>query len=1067
MKTKIFILLFAIAATIGSTFASNTSVNGIWYDFDNTNHTATVTYRGDTYSAYADEYAGAYSIPSLVTYNNEEYNVVNIDENAFYDCSSLTSVEIPNSVTKIGNRAFYNCASLSSIIIPNSVVEMGYKVLYGCSALTSPVYNSTIFAALPTSYIGSYTIPNGIRIIAGSAFRECLNLTQVTMPSSMDSIGSGAFYSCTNLNSVTIGENVKSISYQALKNCSSLTVITIPARVESIGDRCFEGCSNMNAIKMLSSIPASLGTDAFMKNNCDIQVPCNDVSTYISAWTQYASRIQPTTTFTITTIVENPSYGSVEIQNETCNGATLSAVPNSGYHFVRWSDGVIVNPRSIELTQDTTFTAEFEGSGCLTASGTCGDNLTWELTCDGTLKIYGSGAMDDYSSSNAPWKSYRNNINKIILPNGLTTISDYAFRYCTYLGAITIPNSVTSIGCRAFEDCSGLTSIEIGSGVISVGERAFDNCTNLTNLEIGSGVISISEKAFDNCIGLTSVICEAQVPPAIGSGKRVFNNCNQLSSIYVPCGSMDAYLSSWSEYANLIKYRPLELEYTITGNVNIAAAGIVTIPSTICDDTIISAVPNSGYHFTQWSDGVTNNPRTILLTQDTTFTAEFAKNTYTISTESSNTAWGLTAGDTTALYLDEVEISAIPNYGYHFVQWNDGNTEKSRKFTITQDTLFTAIFAKNTYSITKVANSTQGSISGVSQAEYLDFVTLTAVPNYGYHFTQWSDGLKDNPRSAQITCDTTFTAEFDYDRVGTCGKDLALVWSYDPAKKVLTIGNAGSFDENMRYGVEAPNEMTELVIGNNVTAVGAGAFAGISTLTKVTIGESVKTLGEQAFYNCTNLATIYNYRPTPTNAYSTAFDGVDKFECTLYVLSSSIDMYKAAAVWRDFYYTYPIGAEEKPIINNEVTVEPSDNTVTLTWPTDDNAASYTIQITKDGVVVCTLVFNANGQLTGIAFAPSRDRQSQPLAAKQVANGLQFTVTGLNSATHYAFSLTAKDSQETVLASYTGEFTTTGVATDIDQITDDQSPVTNKIIKDNQLYILRGDKVYTVDGREVK
>ena len=344
---------------------------------------------------------------------------------------------------------------------------------------------------------------------------------------------------------------------------------------------------------------------------------------------------------------------------------------------------------------------------------------------------------------------------------------------------------------------------------------------------------------------------------------------------------------------------------------------------------------------------------------------------------------------------------------------------------------------------------------------------MTVTPDYGYHFTQWSDGLKDNPRIFQITKDTTFTAEFAYDRVGTCGKDLALVWSYDPTNKVLTIGNAGEFTENMQFGAEAPGEMEELVIGNSVTAIGANAFAGIETLKKVIIGESVKTIHNNAFYNCVNLETIFNYRPTPTNAYSTAFDGVDKFECKLYVLPSSIDMYKAAAVWRDFYYTYAIGAVETTVTTNDVTVEPQDNAATVTWPTSNNAATYTIEITKDGVVFCTLIFNGNGQLTGIAFAPGKNGNRHAPAAKMTPNGLQFTVTGLNSATHYALTLQAKDDQDAVLASYSSEFTTTGTATAIDQITNDKWEMTNKIIRDGNVLILRGDKTYTVTGQEVR
>ena len=298
---------------------------------------------------------------------------------------------------------------------------------------------------------------------------------------------------------------------------------------------------------------------------------------------------------------------------------------------------------------------------------------------------------------------------------------------------------------------------------------------------------------------------------------------------------------------------------------------------------------------------------------------------------------------------------------------------------------------------------------------------------------------------------------------------MALVWSYDPANKVLTIGNAGSFTENMQYGVEAPTEMEELVIGNNVTAIGENAFAGISTLKKVTIGESVKTIYDRAFYNCENLETIFNYRPTPTNAYSTAFDGVDKFECILYVLPNSIDMYKAAAVWRDFYYTYAIGAEEATVATNDVQVEPQDNAATLTWPTSNNAASYTIQITKDGVLFCTLIFNANGQLTGIAFAPGREGAYHAPAAIMTANGLQFTVTGLDSNTHYGYSVTAKDSNDDTIASYSGEFTTTGEAQGFEDISSSlQGGDRGRLILHNgQIFILCGEKVYTLTGQEVR
>jgi len=650
-------------------------------------------------------------------------------------------------------------------------------------------------------------------------------------------------------------------------------------------------------------------------------------------------------------------------------------------------------------------------------------------------------------------------LTSVTIPNSVTSIGYAAFYECTRLTSVTIGNSVTSIGDYAFDGCSSLTSVIIGNSVTSIGYAAFYECTRLTSVTIGNRVTSIGEWAFGYCSSLTTITMKAETPPSLGD--QVFVNVN-ISAIYVPCGSLNAYQSSWSYYASLIKYE--SLPYTISVIVNNSDAGHVNYPQsalTICDNyATIEAVPNYGYHFTQWSDGVKDNPRTIVLTQDTTFTAEFAKNEYTITTASSNSEWGSTTG-ITALYLDEVEISATPNYGYHFVSWNDGNTNNPRTITVTKDETYTATFAKNTYSIAKQTNAEQGYISGASQAEYLDYVTLTATPNYGYHFTQWSDGLKDNPRIFVITQDTTFTAEFAYDRVGTCGKDLALVWSYDPVAKVLTIGNEGAFTENMQFGAEAPKEMEELVIGHNVTSIGDRAFSGIETLKKITIGESVKTIGEQAFYNCVNLETIYNYRATPTNAYSTAFDGVDKFECALYVLPNSIDLYKSASVWRDFYYTYAIGASETTVVDEEVTVTPTVTTAAVTWPAVNNAVTYDLVIKdKNGNVICTLVFNANGQLTQIVFgAPGRDNSTQ-------SSGFSFTVTGLEAGTSYDLTITAKDENGAVLQTTTQSFTTADVPSAVDNVTTGDTRL-RKMLIDGQLLILRDGRTYTVQGKQLQ
>ncbi len=486
-------------------------------------------------------------------------------------------------------------------------------------------------------------------------------------------------------------------------------------------------------------------------------------------------------------------------------------------------------------------------------------------------------------------------------------------------------------------------------------------------------------------------------------------------------------------------------------------------PNSSCE---ISATAEYGYHFTQWTDGNTDNPRTIILTCDTTFTAEFAPNQYTISTEVNDAERGSVSGGTTADYLSKVTLTATANYGYHFARWTDRegywedwNTSNPRTVQVLGDTTYSAVFEKNTYTITaQSANDIQGYVSAPYHAEYLDQVSLTANPNVGYHFTQWTDGNTDNPREIVLTCDTTFTAEFAQTFSGQCGYDL--YWKYEG--HTLTIsgtGNMYDYNENDMPWLLFRDTTDVVILELGITGIGNNAFNGFVKLNKIELPNTLSSIGANAFAGCRKLYDIYSYAVEPPVAENTSFANYNVY---LHVPCDNLRDYQMDAVFGSFKYIQCIGAENTTT-DGTITVTPSDNEAVFVWRADESAASYNLEIRKDGEVFCTLIFNAQGQLTSIAFAPARNGQTHR-AAEQTAAGFRFTVTGLSESTRYTFGMTVKDATDATLQTYMGEFNTTGVATSVDNATTETTA--QKVIRNGQVLILRGDKTYTPMGVEV-
>ena len=185
----------------------------------------------------------------------------------FYDCSGLTSLTIPSSVTSIGYYAFKGCSGLTSLTIPSSVISISDYAFSGCSGLTNLTIPSSVISIgrgvfSNCSGLTSLTIPSGVTSIGYHAFEGCSGLTSLTIPSGVTSIGSEAFQGCCGLTSMTIPSGVTSIGYHAFYGCSGLTSLTIPSSVTSIGEEAFLGCSGLTSLTIPSGV-TSIGGRAF------------------------------------------------------------------------------------------------------------------------------------------------------------------------------------------------------------------------------------------------------------------------------------------------------------------------------------------------------------------------------------------------------------------------------------------------------------------------------------------------------------------------------------------------------------------------------------------------------------------------------------------------------------------------------------------------------------------------------------------------------------------------------------------------------------------------------------
>ncbi len=868
----------------------------------------------------------AIDIPATVERNGKTYTVTSIAESAFWNCYNVASITIPNTIYVIGTNAFhetkwYNNQPDGLVYIDHILYKYKGSMPNGMAvAIKKGTTSISPYAFYDCDGLAGIIFPSTLVYIGYAAFANCTSLSEITFPASLKEIDSRAFVGCTALTSITLPESITSVGYNAFSDCTGLTDITTSAK--QFKEKVFKGCTKLASVTWNASqyIPYGWGDDRF---------PFYDVRAQITSFTFGTS---------VDSIPEGICYDMGELTSIT--------IPDNVVYIK--SQAFL----SCSSLKSVTFSKSITGIGY--------------------------GAFGNCVS-----------LTDVVLPISLTTISANAFSGCNEIKSITIPQNVSKVESLCFAE-TGITSVQwnvksmdiispdafgdnptqITSFVLGEDVEVIPNylcyyMTNMTSVTIPASVTNIGFGAFRYC---NRVTFKSATPPTIENTSECFS---RNATLYVPCGSFDTYKdANYGYYITDLKYRAI----VTTQDYNM---GMVNKETDCEKNTVVAtAIARSKYKFVQWSDGNTDNPRTIILTQDTCLRAEFAElPSYTITLngrylggniynekgtwesnipdagttfkcyegwyiaitenyycgtwigwsdgvkEESRTivvsqdtvltalsdakeyAISITAGEHGRLLINNntyddivrnisecdafsVTACATPDDGYYFTQWSDGNTNICRDIYLSEDITLVAQFElKKPVSVKAEAASGCENMGSVALSEtgtlYAgDNVTATATANEGYHFVEWEDGSVDNPRTVYLTSDTTLVATFAKGNIGgKCGEKL--YWVLDTMticeetgrcyySNTLTITGEGAMNVNgySNWKAYGNYNIRKIYLPEGMTSISSEAFRE-SRVDSIVVPSTVTRIGSAALAYCYNLVRFeFEPKDSENTSYS-------------------------------------------------------------------------------------------------------------------------------------------------------------------------------------------------------
>ena len=888
-QTKLLLATIAMLWCSLTASAHDFAVGGIYYNITSeTDLTVEVTYRGNSYNSYSNEYSGAVTIPAAVTYNGRTYRVTSIGTSAFWECSSLTAITIPEGVTSIGNEAFCGCSSLTAITIPEGVTSIEGYAFYGCTSLTAINIPESVTSIGRVAFYGctsltAITIPENSKLarIEKSAFEGCSRLTSITIPEGVTSIGNWAFHDCSSLTSIIIPENSKlaRIEKSAFYNCSSLTSITLSEGVTSIGDWAFYGCTSLYKVINCSNLGISKGSTAYgcvayyakKVLNGSNSSTVGDYQFYTSNGVHYLANYSGNDlNLVLPDSYNGENYKIADYAFYECSSLTAITIPEGvtsigNYAFCGCSSlTAITIPEGVTSIEESAF----DGCSSLTAitipaSVTSIGNKTFEgctslkeLVIEDGNETLSLGYNYYYSGGTGEGLFYDCPLETIYWGRNLSYSSGESCGYSPFydqkvLTSVTIGESVTSIEEWAFRDCNSLTSIIVEGGNTTYDSR--DNCNAIIETSgnclivgcsttiIPEGVTSIGMYAFYNCSNLTSIT----IPEGVTSIEDyAFYGCSRLTSITIPEGVTSIGNSAFYNCTSLTSI-------TIPENSKLASIGRFVFYgcSNLTSITIPEGVTSIGnYAFNE----CTSLKELVIADGNETLSLGYNEDRYTY------TGKGLFYDcPLETIYLGRnLSYDSSKQYGY---------SPFYNKKALTSVTIGESVTSIEDYAFNNCSNLTSITIPE----------SVTSIGLYAFSGTAWYDNQPDGViyiNKVLYTYKGTMPANTSIEvKEGT--EYIANRAFYDCSNLTsITIPEGvTSIEESAFYNCTS---LTSITIPENskLASIGRFVFYGCSNLTSITIPEGVTSIGYEAFRGCSSLTSI-NIPEGVTRIVSEAFYG--------------------------------------------------------------------------------------------------------------------------------------------------------------------------------------------------